>query len=108
MQNHRNPRPNVSNKASPDNFNAGDALERLHGEPVEVEALVHAAGEVATLLPSAASAETRRTFARLHALVTRTADEASAVLTLSEQLVSALSAHMAARRVTHGLERSAP
>jgi hypothetical protein len=61
---------------------------------------------VVTLLPSAASAETRRTFTRLYVLVTRTADEASAVLTLSEQLVSALSAHMAAGRATHELERS--
>jgi hypothetical protein len=106
MSIHRNPRPNVSNNATPDNFNPGDALERLHSELVEVEALAHAAGEVVTLLPSSASAETRRTFARLYALVTRTADEAGAVLTLSEQLVSALSAHMAARRATHELVRS--
>jgi hypothetical protein len=105
MSKHHNPRPNVSNKASPDNFNPGEALERLHSELVDVEALAHAAGEVVTLLPSSASPETRRTFARLYALVTRTADEASSVLTLSEQLVSALSSHMAARRATHELER---
>jgi hypothetical protein len=34
---------------------------------VEVEGLAHAAGEVVTLLPSSASPETRRTFARRYA-----------------------------------------
>jgi hypothetical protein len=41
----------------------------------------------------------------VYALVTRTADEARSVLSLSKQLVSALSAHMAARREAHELER---
>lgn len=106
MSNHHNPRPNVSNKATPDNFNSGEALERLYSELVDVEALAHAAGEAVTLLPSGASPEMRRNLARVYALVTRTADQAHAVLALSEQLVSALSAHMAARTATHGLERS--
>jgi hypothetical protein len=107
MKQHRNPRSNVPNKSIPDNFNADDALERLYSELVEVEALAHAAGEAVTLLPPASSPKTKRSFARLYALVTKTANEASAALTLSEQLVSALSAQMATRRAMHELERSA-
>jgi hypothetical protein len=106
MSDHHNPRPNVSNKATPTNFNPSEALEPLYTELVDVEALAHAASEAVTLLPSGASPEMRRNLARVYALVTRTADEAHSVLTLSEQLVAALSAHMAARRATHGLERS--
>jgi hypothetical protein len=107
MKTHRNPRPNLSNPDPRDNFNPGDALELLYSELVEVEALAHAAGEAVTLLPSTSSAKLRRIFARLYALVTRTASEASAALTLSEQLVAQLSAQMAARQASHELERSA-
>jgi hypothetical protein len=97
MRYHRNPQARVSNKAHADNFDPGDALELLYGELVEVEALARAAGEAVTLLPSTASAKLRRIFARLHVLVTRTENEASTALTLSENLVSALSAHTAGR-----------
>ena len=110
MQAHRKPRPKVSNSATPSNatpsnFSSGDALERLYNELVDVEALAHAAGEAVTLLPSASSPKMRRSFARLYALVTRTANEATAALTLGENLVSALSAHMAAQRAVLELER---
>ena len=93
--------------APPSNFSAGDALEKLYTELVEVEALAQAAGEAVTQLPSTSSRATRRSFARLYALVTRTANEASAALTLGENLVSALSADMAAQRARLELERSA-
>jgi hypothetical protein len=95
MQTHRYPQVRVSNKAHADNFDPGDGLEQLHTELVEVEALARAAGEAVTLLPSASSAKVRRIFARLHVLVTRTAHEAGAALTLSEKLVSSLSVYMA-------------
>ena len=95
MSKHRNPRPNVSSTASLDNVNPGEA-----------SALAQAAGEVVTLLPSSAPAEMRRTLARLYALLTRISDEAGATPTLSEQLVSALSAHLAARTAARELERS--
>jgi hypothetical protein len=103
MKKHRNPQASLSNKPTPDNFSPADALERLYSELVEVEALAHAAGEAVTLLPSA-SGKHRRTFSRLYTLVSRTADEANAALTLSESLVSALTAYMAAQRATHALE----
>jgi len=106
MKAHRNPRPKVSNPATSGNFSAADALERLYTELVEVEALAQAAGEAVTQLPSTSSRATRRNFARLYALVNRTASEASAALTLGENLVSELSAHMAVRRETLELERS--
>ncbi len=122
MNAHRKPRQNVSNSATagntatavgtatpgsstPNNFSPGDALERLYNELVDVEALAHAAGEAVTELSANSSPRKRRSFARLYALVTRTASEASAALTLGENLVSALSAHMAARRAALALER---
>jgi hypothetical protein len=49
----------------------------------------------------------QRNRARPYALVTRVAGEAGAVHALGEQLVSALSAQMAARKTTHYLVRSA-
>jgi hypothetical protein len=106
MSTHRNPRSRVSNKPHADNFNPGDAIERLYVELVEVEALARAAGEAVTELPSASSARLRRIFARLYTLVTKTAIQASAALTLSESMVSRLSAHMAreGRRETEDLQ----
>jgi hypothetical protein len=98
MKQHRNPRSSVPNPLAPDNFNPGDALELLYTELIEVEALAHAAGEAVTLLPSASSAKVRRRFARLYSLVTKTADQATATLSLGDNLVTRLSAHMAARR----------
>jgi hypothetical protein len=126
MKQHRNPRPRVANPAAPDNtaqgakrpaghaadgdlrrsgatrladdFSPGDALERLYADLVEVEALAHAAGEAVTLLPSVSSSKIRRRFARLYSLVTKTADQATATLTLGENLVAQLSGHVAARR----------
>ena len=105
MKAHRNPRPKVSKTAVPSNFNPGDALERLYNELVDVEALAHAAGEAVTEL-SSTSPRLRRSVARLYALVTRTANEAGAALALGENLVSALSAHMAAQRATLALEHT--
>ena len=109
MKAHRKPRPKVSNSATPSNatpsnFSSGDALERLYNELIDVEALAHAAGEAVTELSSSSSRQ-RRAFARLYALVTRTANEATAALTLGENLVAALSAHMAAQRAVLELER---
>jgi hypothetical protein len=107
MSNHRNPRPNVANNLPADNFNPGDALELLYSELVDVEALAHAAGEAVTLLSPSSSRTMRRNLARLYALVTKTAREASAVLALSEQLVALRSAQMAALRAQQELERGA-
>ena len=107
MKTHRNPRSRISNLVTADNFSSGDALEQLYAELVDVEALAHAAGEAVTLLPAASSGKQRRAFARLYTLVTKTASEANAALALSEQLVSMLSAHLAARRAEPELGGSA-
>jgi hypothetical protein len=107
MSQHRHTQARVSNKGRVDNFNPGDALELLHTELVEIEAFAHAAGEAVTLLPSTSSAKLRRVFARLYTLVTRTANEASAALTLSENLVSSLSAYTAVATAEHEIEGSA-
>jgi hypothetical protein len=106
MKEHRNPRCTISNQPAVDNFNAADALELLHAELVEVEALAHAAGEAVAMLPPVPGKQ-RRTFERLYALVNQTAAEASTLLTLSEQLVSLLSAHMASRKPPLELKQGA-
>jgi hypothetical protein len=108
MKAHRNPRPSVPKPPAPDNFNPGDALELLYTELIEVEALAHAAGEAVTLLPSTSSVQVRRRFARLYSLVTRTADQAAATLTLGENLVTLLSGYMAARRAASPPAAAAP
>ena len=51
MKSHRHPRTSVSNTPAPDNFDPAAALESLHTEIVDIEALAHAAGEAVTLLP---------------------------------------------------------
>jgi hypothetical protein len=107
MSKHRNPRSKLANNAPPGNFNPGDALERLYSELVDVEAFAHAASEAVALLPSTSSAKLRRMFARLYALVSKTADQANIALTLSEQLVAELSADMAARRAANELDNTA-
>ena len=69
------------------NFDPGDALERLHAEIRDLEAITCAAGEAIVKFPYPPPGETRRAFARIYALVTKAADEASAVVILGEQLV---------------------
>jgi hypothetical protein len=97
MPKHHRPQGTVSD-SSHLHFNPGDALENLRADMMGVEALIHAAGEAVIGLGAPSGASQRRTFARIYALVTLAAEQASAALTNGDRAVAALNAQMAARR----------
>ena len=98
MSKHRNTQARVPNKAHLDNFNPADALESLYADMIQVDAFAHAASEAIVQLPCPSNVIERRTFARLHTLVTKAAAEARTALIHGDELVSALSTHLEARR----------
>jgi hypothetical protein len=87
MSKHRNPRPRLSKRPSPDNFDPGVLIQRLYDDLVEVEALAITADECVTALPSFPSGKYKRTLARLYVLVGKTAGRASVALERGEELV---------------------
>jgi hypothetical protein len=91
---HRNPHDSVPNGPPRYNFSPAAALESLHTEIVEIEALAHAAGEAVTRLPHASNPEDRRTFARIYTLVTRIAEDVGTVVAHGDELIAALSEHL--------------
>lgn len=97
MTTHRRTQP-ASNKTRPDRFNPADALESIYADLIQVDAFAHAASEAIVELRCPTSRAERRTFARIYTLVTKAADEARTALLHGDQLVSALSAHLDARR----------
>jgi hypothetical protein len=98
MRNHRHTNDSVQNKPSLDNFSPGDALESLHAEIVEIEALAYAASEAITHYPYPTEPTARRAFARIYTLVTKVAQDTDAAVTHGQELVAALSAHLQRRR----------
>src|SRR5262245_30145271 len=102
MSIHRHPVSSLSNKPphrnGKDGFTPGGALESLYADLIQVDAFAHAASEAIVELRAPSNRAERRTFARIHTLVTKAADEARAALLHGDTLVAALSAHMAARR----------
>ena len=111
MQAHRQPPSSVSNKPPHDNgnddFNPAEALESLYADLIQVDAFANAASEAIVELRSPSSRAERRTFARIHTLVTRVADEARAALLHGDAMVAALSAHVAARRARQDTDTTA-
>jgi hypothetical protein len=105
MREHRRPQGTVPNKAHVDNFDPADALETLHTEIVQLEAFAHAAGEAVTHLPPASSPTQRRDFARIYALVSKVANDATAAATHGDELIAALSADLNGRRSERKRER---
>ena len=100
MSEHRNPQDSVSNELpphNPDSFDPAEALESLHLEMVQVEALANAACEAVTHLPFPSDREERRLFDRVYSLVTRTAEETGAAVTFGHELIEALKVHLRAR-----------
>jgi hypothetical protein len=79
-------------------FDPGEALQDLHGELIQLEAMTHAASEAVTQLPFPSDREDRRIFDRVYALVTKVADETQALVRHGDELVSALAAHLQRRR----------
>jgi hypothetical protein len=100
MRVHRRTAKTVPNNPPLDNFIPGDALESLHTEVVELEALAHAAGEAVTRLPRASDPTQRRDLTRIYALVSKVAADAAAAASHGDQLVAALSAYLDAQRTT--------
>jgi hypothetical protein len=109
MQKHRSPRNRVSKQVPPhntddtdnpsivsipDTFNPAEALQKLHLEVVQLEALVNAANEAVVQLPFPSDREARRPFDRVYALVTKAADETNALVNLGGQMMDALTAHL--------------
>jgi hypothetical protein len=94
---HRSTRSRVSKNAHLDNFNPADALESLHIEIAQLEVFAHPAGEVITRLSPPASPAERHEFQRLYALVTKVAEDSLATVNHSDELIAALSAHLAAQ-----------
>jgi len=105
MTKHRSPRNRVSNDVHPDNpddtdspddtdnpddddtnnpatFDPGEALESLYLQVVDLEALANAANEAVVQLPVPPGREARLPFNRVYALVSKFADETSAVVSL--------------------------
>jgi len=97
MSKHRRTQSRVPNKAQHDNFNAASALESVYVDLIEIDAFAHAAREAIIELRCPSNRAERRTFARIHTLVTKVADEARAALLHADALVAALSAHLEAR-----------
>jgi len=106
MSQHRHPADTVANNPQSDNFSPADALESLHTEIVELEALAHAAGEAVTLLPRPANATQRRNLTRIYALVSKVAADAATAAAHGDKLVASLAAHLEAGRATR--ERAEP
>ena len=104
MRKHRHPRDRVSNDVqsanptNPDNFNPTEALQNLHLEIKQLEALANAASEAVTALPFPSGRDERRVFDRVYALVTKVANETSALVSYGDELIAALAVHLKARR----------
>jgi len=95
MSRHRHPRTSLSNQPVLDNFDPAAALESLHTEIVDIEALAHAAAEAVTLLPRPADPEQRRNLARIYTLVTKVASEIGTTVAHGDDLIAALGSHQA-------------
>ena len=108
MEKHRSPRDRVSDDVhphntedtdkedtdNPDTFDPAEALQSLHLEVVQLEALANAANEAVVQLPVPSDREARRPFDRVYALVTKVADETNAVVSHGGKLMDALAAHL--------------
>jgi hypothetical protein len=98
MRNHRSTVSTLPKIHPLDNFNPADALESLHGDLVQLEALAHVAAEVIARLAPPAGRDKRRDYRRAYALVTKVAEDAVAAVRHGDALVAALSDDMTARR----------
>ena len=97
MAKHRNPRPRLPKRPSPDNFDPGVLIALLYDDLVEVEALAVTADEAVTNLPPSPRGKYGRTLARLYTLVGKTSGRAQGALERGEELVALHAAHLAAR-----------
>jgi len=82
----------------PTTFNPAEALQHLHLEVVELEALSNATSEAVVQVPFPSDREERRPFDRLYALVTMNADKTAAVVGLGGQMMDDLTEHLQRKR----------
>lgn len=96
---HNNPDNHHPTEApdNPDSFDPAEALQSLHLEIVQIEAIANAASEAVVQLPFPLGREDRRVFDRVYALVTKVADEIDAAVRHGDKLIAALSAHLRRR-----------
>jgi hypothetical protein len=97
MKSHRNPRPRLSKRPTPDNFDPGLLINQLYEDLVEVEALAITADEAVTELPPRPRGKYGRTLARLYTLVSKTSGRAQGALERGEELVALRAAQLVAR-----------
>jgi hypothetical protein len=97
MSEHRRTQDSVSNDVhdhNPDHFDPPEALQRLYGEVVQLEALAHAASEAVAQLPFPADREERRVFERVYTMVTMVAENTNAAVRFGGELMDALGAYL--------------
>jgi hypothetical protein len=115
MRKHRSPRDRVSGNVrshniddtdnpeardvpdapdTPDTFDPAEALESLYVQVVDLEALANAANEAVVKLPFPSGHEARQPFDRVYSLVTKVADETSAVASHGGKLMDAMKANL--------------
>jgi len=97
MAKHRNPRPKVPKRPSPDNPEIGVLIALLYEDLVEVEALAVTADEAVTQLPPRPPGRHGRTLARLYTLVGKTSGRAQGALERGEELVALRAAQRVAQ-----------
>ena len=97
MPKHRHPQDSVSNDVHVDNFDPAEALERLHRQTVQLEAIANAANEATTQLPFPSDRDERRVFDRVYALIAQVADLAAALVSEGDKAIAALAAYRAQR-----------
>lgn len=99
MAKHRNPRPKVPKRPTPDNLDteAGVLIQLVYDDLVEVEALAVTADEAVTQLPVRPRGRYGRILARLYTLVGKTSGRAQGVLERMEELVALRVARLAAQ-----------
>ena len=98
MSEHRSTQHRVSNETENSNFDPGTALEHLRAEVVDIEALARAAEAAAEALPAPTTERQRVVFGRIQSLATKASEQASASLHFANAQITALEAHMEARR----------
>jgi hypothetical protein len=109
MSKHRSPRNRVSKPVpphntddtespsiptTPDTFSPAEALQGLYLEVVDLEALTNAANEAVVHLPFPSEREARLPFNRVYTLVTKIAEETSALVRNGGQRMDGLTAHL--------------
>lgn len=105
MTKHRYPPGSVSNDEPDHNpvpFDPAQALQGLHVEIIQLEAIANAASEAMAVLPFPEDREERRVYERAYALVSKFAEDTNALVRYGDELVAALAVHLNRRPAEGG------